>query len=73
MAESIIIRTLSRWTSADSGEVCVTVIGRTEVFTALPLDNACRMLFLKVVGLQLVFCVSDGDFMVVVLVFVVVI
>jgi hypothetical protein len=65
MAESIIRRTLSRLTSADSGEVCVIVIGSREAFTTLPLDNAFRMLLLKLVGLVLVFCMSDGDFMVV--------
>jgi hypothetical protein len=69
MAESIIMRTLSRRTTADSGEVvCVNGIGRTEGSTTLPLDNACRMLLLvlKAVRLVLVSCASDGDFMVVV-------
>jgi hypothetical protein len=70
MAELIIARDLSRWTSADSGEVCVcvTVTGRIEVPTTLPLNNACRMLLLvlKAGGLVLVFCASAEDFMVVV-------
>jgi hypothetical protein len=75
MARLIILRTLSRRTSADSGEVCVTGIGRTEVSTTLPLNNACRMLLLdvKAGGLVLVFCASHGDFMVVVVIVVVVI
>jgi hypothetical protein len=69
MAESRIVRNLSRRTSADSSEVCVTVIGRTEVSPASRVVNACRVLLLKVVGLVLlVFCASDGDFMVVVVV-----
>jgi hypothetical protein len=68
MAESMIIRTLSRRTSADSGEACVI----TKAFNTSPLVNASRMLLLKVVGL-LVFCASDGDFMVVVVVVVVVV
>jgi hypothetical protein len=69
MARLIIIRTLSRRTSADTG------VGRTEVSATLPLDSACRMLLLelKAGGLVLVFCASDGDFMVVVVVDVVVI
>jgi hypothetical protein len=66
MAKSIIIRNLSRRTSADSDEVCVIVIGKTKVFTKLPLGNAGRVLLLKVGGLVLVFCASDGNFMVVV-------
>jgi hypothetical protein len=65
IAASRVIRNLLRRTSADSGEVCVIVIGRTEVSATLMLDNACRMLLLKGVGLVLVFCASDGDFMVV--------
>jgi hypothetical protein len=72
MAELIIIRTLSRWTSADSGGVCVCVTGTggIEVPTTLPLNNACRMLLLvlKDGGLLLVFCASDEDFMVVIVV-----
>jgi hypothetical protein len=72
MAELIIIRDLFRWTSADSGEVFVCVIGtgRIDVPATLPLNNACRMLLLvlKAVGLVLVFCASDGDFMVVIVV-----
>jgi hypothetical protein len=66
MAELRIVRNLSRRTPADSGELCVTAIGRTEVSSTLPLDNACRMLLLvlKVVGLVLLFGASDGDFMV---------
>jgi hypothetical protein len=64
MADSRIIRNLSRRTSADTG------IGRTEVSTTLPPDSARRMLFLelKAIGLVLVFCASDGDFMVVIVV-----
>jgi hypothetical protein len=67
MAELTIKRNLSRRTPADSGEVCVTAIGRTDMSTTLPLDNACRMLLLvlKVVGLVLLFGTSDGDFMVI--------
>jgi hypothetical protein len=66
MAESRIIRNLMRrWTASDS-EVFVIVIGETGDSTALLLDNACRMLLLKVIGLVLVLCVCDGDFMVVV-------
>jgi hypothetical protein len=66
MARSRITRTLSRRISADWSEVCVTGRRRAEVSTRLPLDNACRMLLLKVVGLVLVvFGASDGDFMVV--------
>jgi hypothetical protein len=63
LAESIIIRNLSRPASADTG------IGRTEVSTTFPLDTACRMLLLelKAGGLVQVFCASDGNFMVVVL------
>jgi hypothetical protein len=62
MADSRIMRNLSRRTSADTG------IGRTGVSTTLPLDKACRMLLLelKAGGLVLLFCASDGDFMVVV-------
>jgi hypothetical protein len=54
MADARIIRNLSRRTFADTG------IGRTEVSTTLPLDNACRMLLLelKAVGLVLVVCAS---------------
>jgi hypothetical protein len=66
MAESIIIRNLSRRTSADSGEVCVIVTGRTKVSTKLPLSNACSVLLLKVGGLVLVFCASDENFMVII-------
>jgi hypothetical protein len=73
MAELIIVRDLSRWTSADSGEACVCVAGtgRIEVPTTLPLNNACRMLLLvfKAGGLVLVFCASTGDFMVVVVIY----
>jgi hypothetical protein len=61
MAESIIIRNLSRRTASDSGEVIV-LVGRTEVSTTLLLDSAaCWMLLLKV----MVFCACDGDFIVV--------
>jgi hypothetical protein len=65
MAKLRILRNLSRRTSADSGEVCVILIGRTKVSTKLPLGNAGRMLF-KISGLVLVFCASDGNFMVVI-------
>jgi hypothetical protein len=72
MAELIIVRDLSRWTSADSGEVCVCVTGtgRIEVPTTLPLNNACRMLLLvlKAGGFVPVFCASAEDFMVVIVV-----
>jgi hypothetical protein len=66
MAASRIIRNLSLRTSADSGEVCDIVIGRTEASTTSRVFNACRVLLLKVVGLVMVFCASDGIFMVVI-------
>jgi hypothetical protein len=66
MAKLRILRNLSRRTSADSGEVCVILIGRTKVSTKLPLGNAGRVLLLKISGLVLVFCASDGNFMVVI-------
>jgi hypothetical protein len=63
MAEVRIIRNLLRfWTASDSGDVVfVIVIGETGESTLL-LDNACRMLLVKVVGLLLGLCVSGGDF-----------
>jgi hypothetical protein len=64
MAKSIIIRNLSRRTSADSGDVCVIAIG-TKVSTKLPVSTACRVLLLRIGGLVVVFGASDGDFMVV--------
>jgi hypothetical protein len=59
---------LRRSTASDSGEVFVMLIGMEKAGDPklLLLDNACRMLRLKVVGRVLLLCVCDGDFMVVV-------
>jgi hypothetical protein len=51
MAEARILLNLLRWTAADSGEVLVIVLGRTE--NSALLYNACSMLLLKVAGLVL--------------------
>jgi hypothetical protein len=65
MAASRIIINLSRWSASDSGEEEVVImIGKTGA-TAAFCDHASSKLFLKVRGLELVFCVGDGDFMVV--------
>jgi hypothetical protein len=65
MADSRIIRNLRRrWSASDSGEVFVIVLGRTG--DSALLDSDCSRLLLKVIGwMLLVFCVCDGDFMVV--------
>ena len=59
MAASSIISNLLRLTSWDSGKVFVIVVGETGESTLL-LDNACAMMLL-----MQVFCVCDGDFMVI--------
>jgi hypothetical protein len=66
MAASRIIINLSRWSASDSGEEEVVImIGKTGATPAF-CDHASSKLFLKVRGLELVFCVGDGgDFMVV--------
>jgi hypothetical protein len=66
MAEVRIKRNLLRLrTDSDSEEVFV--MGKIgESSPSLLLDNASRLLLIKVVGLVLVLCVCDEDFMVVV-------
>jgi hypothetical protein len=68
MAASRIMSNLSRLTASDSGEVFVIEIGKTGKSSELR-AHACSKLFLKVVGVVLgvvlVFCDCDGDFMVV--------
>jgi hypothetical protein len=69
MAESRIIRNLSRPTAADSdGVFAIELLGRIGDFALLDNANACSILLLKVAGfaLMLVRCVCGGDFMMVV-------